>query len=71
MRNIGWDSDESQFRDFMESFGQIKYAVLCKTRGDLMEETGADGKPAEKQQSNHKGTGFVRFEDQEDADALL
>lgn len=55
----------------MESFGQIKYAVLCKTRGDLMEETGADGKPAEKQQSNHKGTGFVRFEDQEDADALL
>ena len=49
MRNIGWDTDEEQFREFMESFGQIRYAVLCKTRGgDLMDnaEGGTDIKGA-------------------------
>ena len=48
-----------EFRDFMESFGQYDYAVLCKTRGDLMQSE--DGKT--QQQVNHKGTGFVRFQD--------
>ena len=67
VRNIGWDTDEAGFRDFMESFGNIKYAVLCKTHGDLLEN--ADGAPEKK--VNHKGTGFVRFESKEDADALL
>ena len=38
VRNIGWDTDEAEFREFMESFGQLKYAVLCKTRGDLMDK---------------------------------
>ena len=67
VRNIGWDTDEMAFRDFMETFGDIKYAVLCKTKGDLMES--ADGEKTQK--SNHTGTGFVRFENKEDADALL
>jgi len=40
VRNVGWDTDEAEFKDFMETFGPTKYAVLCKTRGDLMEETG-------------------------------
>jgi len=69
VRNIGWETDELEFRDFMESFGSFDYAVLCKTRGDLMHSTEEEGKQA--QQSNHKGTGFVRFQSQADADALL
>lgn len=51
----------------MESFGNLKYAVLCKARGDLLEN--ADGTTENK--TNHKGTGFVRFENKEDAEALL
>ena len=66
VRNIGWDTNETDFRDFMESFGGIKYAVLCKARSDLLE--GAEGG---EQVQNHKGTGFVRFETKEEADALL
>ena len=64
MRNIGWDTDEVEFREFMESFGQVDYAVLCKTRGDLMqsEENEPKNNQSQQQQSvNHKGTGFVRF----------
>ena len=41
VRNIGWDTDETMFKDFMESFGNLKYAVLCKARSDLLE--GAEG----------------------------
>ena len=45
VRNIGWDTDEMAFREYMESFGSFDYAVLCKTKGDLMqsanEEDGA------------------------------
>ena len=69
MRNIGWDTDEAEFREFMESFGQLKYAVLCKTRGDLMDKV--DGEEQKAAQVNHKGTGFVNFLKKEDADALL
>ena len=43
MRNIGWDTNEIEFRDFMESFGEIRYAVLCKTRGDLLESVDESG----------------------------
>ena len=43
VRNVGWDTNETQFKDFMETFGPTKYTVLCKTRGDLMEAT--DDKP--------------------------
>ena len=39
---------------------------MCKTRGDLIAPV--DG--GEAQKSNHKGTGFVRFVNQEDAEAL-
>ena len=61
MRNIGWDTDEVEFRDFMESFGQVDYAVLCKTRGDLMQSEETAGSKPQQQSVNHKGTGFVRF----------
>jgi len=68
VRNIGWDVDQNEFREFMEGFGEVKYAVLCKTRGDLLEAV--DGTNAE-QPSSHKGTGFVRFANEEEAQALL
>ena len=32
MRNIGYDTTQEQFKDFMERFGEVKYAILCKTR---------------------------------------
>ena len=57
------------FREYMESFGSFDYAVLCKTKGDLMQS--ANEEDGAKQQSNHTGTGFVRFTSQADADVLL
>ena len=56
VRNVGWDTDEQEFRDFMETFGPLKYAVLCKARGDLT--SAADGADVP-ESKNHKGTGFV------------
>ena len=41
----------------MEQFGNVKYALLCKVQGD--------------QTQTHRGTGFVRFENKEDAATLL
>ena len=32
VRNVGYDTDESQFKEFMENFGEVKYAVLCKVK---------------------------------------
>ena len=43
----------------MEKFGATKYAVLCKASSEKDTET------------MHKGTGFVRFLNKEDADNLL
>ena len=31
VRNIGFETDEAKFKEFMEKFGPLKYAVLCKT----------------------------------------
>ena len=55
----------------MESFGELQYAVLCKTRGDLITPVDEESGKAAAQKTNHKGTGFVRFTNKEDADALL
>jgi len=30
VRNVGFETDEAKFREFMEKFGPVKYAVLCK-----------------------------------------
>ena len=30
VRNIGWDTTEKDFKEYMESFGPVKYAVLCR-----------------------------------------
>ena len=43
----------------MEQFGKIKYALLCKATGEL-DDT-----------ETHRGTGFVRFENKDDAASLL
>ena len=45
IKNIGFETTQDKFKEFMQKFGELKYAVLCKS------ETG------------HKGTGFVRFKD--------
>ena len=31
VRNIGFETDETKFKEFMVKFGPVKYAVLCKT----------------------------------------
>ena len=43
----------------MEQFGTVKYALLCRASGEL-DDT-----------QTHRGTGFVRFENKDDAKALL
>jgi RNA recognition motif-containing protein len=39
VRNIGFETNEKKFKIFMEKFGPVKYAVLCKTNGLKPEET--------------------------------
>lgn len=57
VRNIGYETDEPKFLEYMKKFGEVKYAVLCKSQVD-------DGPP-------HKGTGFVRFKQESSAVQLL
>ena len=56
VRNIGFDTSQEEFKDFMSKFGALNYAVLCKQRDDP---------------SVHKGSGFVSFKDPKAADQLL
>jgi len=37
VRNIGFETDEAKFREFMDKFGPVKYAVLCKAN-DIKQE---------------------------------
>lgn len=55
VRNIGYETNQDRFREFMEKFGPVHYAVLCKSNN-------------EGDASAHKGTGFVQFKSQEIAD---
>ena len=59
VRNIGWDTTQDQFKEHMEQFGKVKYALLCRATGELDDTTA------------HRGTGFVRFENKADAESLL
>lgn len=34
VRNIGWDTSQNEFKAYMEKFGDVKYAVLCRAQGD-------------------------------------
>lgn len=52
MRNVGYDTNEQDFKDFMAKFGAVKYALLVKVRDQQ-----------EGSQFTHKGTGFVQFKD--------
>ena len=55
MRNIGYDTNEEQFQEFMGKFGDLKYALLVKVREiQINDANGYNGG-----QSTHKGTGFV------------
>lgn len=38
VRNIGWDTTQDDFKEFMEQFGNVKYAVLCRASGDASAE---------------------------------
>lgn len=64
VRNIGWDVTERQFKEHMEQFGPLHYAVLCKAARDMKVEQ-------IETQETHKGTGFVRFKKAEDAKSLV
>lgn len=39
VRNIGFETNERKFKAFMEKFGPLKYAVLCKTNGLKPDDT--------------------------------
>jgi RNA recognition motif-containing protein len=38
VRNIAWDVSQEAFKEHMEQFGQVTYAVLCKAAGDMKVE---------------------------------
>jgi RNA recognition motif-containing protein len=58
VRNIGFETNERKFKAFMDKFGPVKYAVLCKTNGLKPEDTREEDLEAK---TAHKGTGFVKF----------
>ena len=64
VRNIGWDVTERQFKEHMEQFGPVHYAVLCKAARDMKVDQ-------IESQETHKGTGFVRFKKVDDAMGLV
>ena len=66
VRNIGFETTEEQFKDFMAVFGELKYAVLCKMGGFNLNEDGDD-----KSKATHKGTGFVQYKDEKIATELV
>lgn len=59
MRNIGFDTDQPKFEEYMRRFGDIHYAVLC-----MQTENG-------EKLDVHKGSGFVKFKNRADAMQLL
>ena len=68
VRNIGFETNEKKFREFMEKFGPVKYAVLCKTNALKPEDIGEEDPEAK---TAHKGTGFVKFLAKQPAFQLL
>lgn len=47
MRNIGYETDEAKFKEFMQKFGPVKYAVLCKPNRVIdQEELKVEGESA-------------------------
>ena len=64
MRNISYDTTQEDLKEFMEKFGQVKYALLCKSK-----ELQGDNEKTEIQ--SHKGTGFVQFKDPKAAEQLI
>jgi len=55
VRNIGFDTTEEEFREYFETYGEINYAKLCMNHETKM----------------HKGTGFVQYKNEADAQRML
>lgn len=68
VRNVGYDTNDSQLKEFFIKFGHVKYAVLCKVREP--KTNAADGTTSA-MPITHKGTGFVCFTDPAVADEVL
>lgn len=67
VRNIGFETTEEQFKEFMAQFGDLRYALLCKLNDVNLNDAGEDGKTAK----THKGTGFVQYKDDSIAEELI
>lgn len=52
VRNISYDTTQEDLKEFMQRFGEVKYALLCKAKELQGQSEGASATP-------HKGTGFV------------
>lgn len=66
VRNIGFETTEEKFKEFMQKFGEINYAVLCKQHN-----MGQEDQDGEAVGPSHRGTGFVQFKNTESAIQLL
>jgi RNA recognition motif-containing protein len=62
IRNISYETTKEDLKEYMERFGDVKYAVLVKARELQGKEGGEAG---------HRGTGFVQFKDPKAAEQLL
>jgi len=70
VRNIGYETDQAKFLEFMSKFGPVQYAVLCKAPS-IQKDDDENIPIANEGKTLHKGTGFVRFKTQEATDQLL
>lgn len=55
MRNVSFDTESEDMKERFEEFGEVEYCVICK----------------DKTTGHSKGTAFVRFAQQENADECL
>ena len=65
VRNIGFETDAPKFKEFMEKFGAVNYAVLCKQQA--APDLDGENSPG----PGHRGTGFVQFKNRDAAVQLL
>ena len=63
VRNIGFETTQEKFKEFMDKFGTVQYAVLCKAQDKNVD--------ADSGVAPHKGTGFVKFTSKDEADQLV
>lgn len=60
VKNINFVTTQEQYEEFFKQYGELNYAVLCKSKAEESETANV-----------FKGTGFIQFKSKEDAQKVL